>query len=207
MTLLCSMLLVAAYAQSFNIMNIVRTELAKRGLEETEVRTRLLENGIDVDSIKPSEYANYRSQVMGILDQMQAEKNGTAQADTTGNSRELLNRNYREIGYNQTAVNPPLPPQQGNNTTVELFDRNGQPIQIYDKNGKLIPSDSLSYYLDNAPWNKVLTEHRPLILMSLATVTRSTSPSSVLPRQRFTSASARTVQSSPPVLPRYSSRV
>ena len=158
MTLLCSMLLVAAYAQSFNIMNIVRTELAKRGLEETEVRTRLLENGIDVDSIKPSEYANYRSQVMGILDQMQAEKNGTAQADTTGNSRELLNRNYREIGYNQTAVNPPLPPQQGNNTKVELFDRNGQPIQIYDKNGKLIPSDSLSYYLDNAPWNKEIVD-------------------------------------------------
>ena len=79
-TLLCTMLLVSAYAQSVSIMNIVRTELAKRGLNETEVRTKLLENGIDVDSIKPADYVNYRSQVMDILNQMQEEKKNAAAA-------------------------------------------------------------------------------------------------------------------------------
>ena len=73
-TLLCTMLLVSAYAQSVNIMNLVRNELAKRGLAETEVRARLLENGINVDTIKPSEYASYQSRVTEILNQMEAEK-------------------------------------------------------------------------------------------------------------------------------------
>ncbi len=77
-SLLCSMLLVTAYAQSGSIMSLVSTELAKRGLNETEVRSRLMQNGINVDAIAPSEYANYQSRVMDILNQMQAEKaNGT----------------------------------------------------------------------------------------------------------------------------------
>lgn len=81
-TLLCTVLFVSAYAQSVSIMNLVRTELIKRGLEETEVRTKLLENGIDVDSIKPAEYANYRTQVMDILNQLQEEKKNAAAAAT-----------------------------------------------------------------------------------------------------------------------------
>lgn len=74
-TLLVSLALpVAMLAQSASMMSMARAELEKRGLNETEVRARLLENGIDVDNIQPSEYANYQTRVLAILDQMQAEK-------------------------------------------------------------------------------------------------------------------------------------
>ena len=85
-TLLCSLLLVAAFAQSGKIMSLVSAELAKRGLTESEVRTRLLQNGINVDAIAPSEYINYQSRVMEILDQMQAEKSNVT-AGATGDPR------------------------------------------------------------------------------------------------------------------------
>ncbi len=65
---------VVVMAQSPNMMAMARAELQKRGLEEAEVRARLLQNGIDVDNIPPSEYANYQGRVMDILNQMQAEK-------------------------------------------------------------------------------------------------------------------------------------
>lgn len=71
------MLSIAAVAQNANMMSMARAELSKRGLEESEVRTRLLENGIDVDNIQPADYPAYQSRVISILDQMQAEKNGT----------------------------------------------------------------------------------------------------------------------------------
>lgn len=71
-----AMLSIAAAAQNANMMSMARAELSKRGLEESEVRTRLLENGIDVDNIQPADYPAYQSRVISILDQMQAEKNG-----------------------------------------------------------------------------------------------------------------------------------
>ena len=83
----------ALLAQSASMMSMARAELSKRGLNENEVRARLLENGIDVDNINPTEYASYQSRVISILDQMQAEKaaNGSAtvivqtgEATTTG---------------------------------------------------------------------------------------------------------------------------
>ena len=40
--LLCALLSIAALAQSANMMSMARAELAKRGLNETEVRARLL---------------------------------------------------------------------------------------------------------------------------------------------------------------------
>lgn len=64
----------AMLAQTPDIMSMARSELNKRGLEETEVRSRLLQEGIDVDNIPPTEYANYQSRVMRILDAMQSEK-------------------------------------------------------------------------------------------------------------------------------------
>jgi len=67
-------------AQTAAMLSMAQDELAKRGLSEAEVRTRLLENGIDVDNIPPTEYASYRTRVMGILNTMQAEK---AAADQT----------------------------------------------------------------------------------------------------------------------------
>ena len=82
------MLSIAAAAQNANMMSMARTELSKRGLEEAEVRTRLLENGIDVDNIQPADYPAYQSRVISILDQMQAEKSGKGGATVvikTGN--------------------------------------------------------------------------------------------------------------------------
>ena len=64
----------AMMAQSASMMSMAQAELNKRGLNETEVRARLLENGIDVDNIQPTEYASYQDRVIAILDQMQAEK-------------------------------------------------------------------------------------------------------------------------------------
>ena len=63
-----------AFAQNAAMMAMAQAELQKRGLNETEVRTRLLENGIDVDNIPVSEYQNYQARVITILNQMQAEK-------------------------------------------------------------------------------------------------------------------------------------
>ena len=65
---------VALLAQTPNMMAMAQSELQKRGLNETEVRARLLQEGIDVDNIPPTEYANYQGRVISILNRMQAEK-------------------------------------------------------------------------------------------------------------------------------------
>ena len=80
LSLLFMLLPIAAMAQSPNLMSMARGELQKRGLEETEVRARLLQNGIDVDNIPPTEYASYQARVINILNQMQAEKAQRAKA-------------------------------------------------------------------------------------------------------------------------------
>ena len=74
LAVLFAMLPMVAFAQSASMMAMAQAELQKRGLSETEVRTRLLEEGIDVDNISPTEYVNYQDRVMSILDKMQAEK-------------------------------------------------------------------------------------------------------------------------------------
>ncbi len=69
---------VMVFAQSASMMAMAQAELQKRGLNETEVRARLLANGIDVDNISPTEYASYQDRVVSILNQMQAEKASAA---------------------------------------------------------------------------------------------------------------------------------
>lgn len=64
----------AVYGQSATMISMAQAELQKRGLNETEVRNRLLSEGIDVDNISPADYAGYQDRVLAILDQMQAEK-------------------------------------------------------------------------------------------------------------------------------------
>ena len=80
--MLLALLPLTVVAQSPNMMSMARAELQKRGLEETEVRARLLQEGIDVDNIPPTEYASYQSRVTSILNQMQAEKAQATQAAT-----------------------------------------------------------------------------------------------------------------------------
>ena len=70
----CILLSLTALAQSASMLSMARAELSKRGLEETEVRARLMEEGIDVDAIPPTEYPAYQSRVMDIINKMQAEK-------------------------------------------------------------------------------------------------------------------------------------
>lgn len=72
--ILCLFLSLVAIAQSASVLALARGELERRGLNESEVRTRLLENGIDVDNIPPGEYAAYQGRVISILNQMQAER-------------------------------------------------------------------------------------------------------------------------------------
>ena len=70
----CMFLSLTLFAQSANMLSMARAELDKRGLDETEVRNRLMSEGIDVDSIPPTEYANYQGRVMDVINKMQAEK-------------------------------------------------------------------------------------------------------------------------------------
>ena len=84
--MLFAFLPLAALAQTPTMMSMARAELQKRGLNETEVRARLLENGIDVDNIPPTEYANYQGRVTAILNQMQAEKADKAKQENSGNA-------------------------------------------------------------------------------------------------------------------------
>lgn len=85
LAVLFAMLPMLAFAQSASMMAMAQAELQKRGLSETEVRTRLLEEGIDVDNISPTEYVNYQDRVLAILDKMQAEKSSAdANAAATG---------------------------------------------------------------------------------------------------------------------------
>jgi len=68
------------FAQSPAMLAMAQGELQKRGLTETEVRARLLQKGIDVDTIDPSQYADYQGQVMATLDELEAEKKSGASA-------------------------------------------------------------------------------------------------------------------------------
>ncbi len=109
---------VVAMAQTPSMMSMARAELQKRGLNEAEVRTRLLENGIDVDNIPPTEYANYQGRVTAILNQMQAEKADKERKDNNNGSTS----NAGEVGT-VSATNPGeggsgIVPAGGGETTV-----------------------------------------------------------------------------------------
>ncbi len=70
---------ITVLAQTPDMMAIARGELQKRGLNETEVRTRLYEEGIDIDNIPPAEYPSYQGRVTEILNKMVAEKNAATE--------------------------------------------------------------------------------------------------------------------------------
>jgi protein involved in polysaccharide export with SLBB domain len=75
---------VAVSAQSAAMLQMASAELQKRGLTEAEVQTRLLEKGIDVNSIAPADYPKYQSQVTAVISELEAEKkSGTKNPSTT----------------------------------------------------------------------------------------------------------------------------
>ncbi|MDA3906233.1 MAG: SLBB domain-containing protein [Bacteroidales bacterium] len=71
---------ISAQSVSPVIMAQINSELKSRGLTETEVRTRLLSEGIDLENIPPDELPQYQTRVTAILDKMEAEKKGTTNA-------------------------------------------------------------------------------------------------------------------------------
>lgn len=90
MILFFAVLPITMLAQTPDMMAMARAELQKRGLEETEVRARLLQEGIDVDNIPPTEYANYQGRVTEILNKMVAEKNAEGAAGQNGLNGDLM---------------------------------------------------------------------------------------------------------------------
>jgi len=56
------------------IMQMASGELTKRGLTEDEVRTRLLQKGIDLETVPPAEYPQYQAKVIAVLDELEKEK-------------------------------------------------------------------------------------------------------------------------------------
>lgn len=64
------------------IMTMINAELTKRGLNESEVKSRLLKEGIDLENIPPAELPKYQTKVMAVLDEMEKEKKAAA-SDTT----------------------------------------------------------------------------------------------------------------------------
>lgn len=56
------------------IMTLINADLQKRGLNESEVRVRLLKEGIDLENVPPADLPKYQPRVIAILDKMQAEK-------------------------------------------------------------------------------------------------------------------------------------
>jgi len=62
----------------------IAAELQKRGLTESEVQTRLLMKGIDLQSVPVSELPQYQSRVMATLDELQAEKRKASSIQSSG---------------------------------------------------------------------------------------------------------------------------
>ncbi|MDO9592323.1 MAG: polysaccharide biosynthesis/export family protein [Erysipelotrichaceae bacterium] len=67
-------LVVPAQTVTPAIMAQINAELQKRGLTESEVRVRLLQKGIDLENIPPSELPQYQAKVTAVLDELEAEK-------------------------------------------------------------------------------------------------------------------------------------
>lgn len=97
MILFFAVLPITMLAQTPDMMAMARAELQKRGLEETEVRARLLQEGIDVDNIPPTEYVNYQGRVTEILNKMVAEKNAEGAAGQNGLNGDLMLMSTKDL--------------------------------------------------------------------------------------------------------------
>jgi polysaccharide biosynthesis/export protein len=106
--------LTTVYSQTVSpaIMQMVSSELQKRGLTESEVRIRLLKEGIDLESVPPAQLPQYQSQVMGILDKMQAEKKAASQIIGTPGTQ--------AVNINVGSTTPGVTPIGTTNQTVAM---------------------------------------------------------------------------------------
>ena len=95
--LLCTLLSAVVFAQTASMLSMARGEIERRGLTEAEVRVRLMENGIDVDSIPPTEYPQYKDRVVAVLNQMQAEKTPNVPASAAAGTPVSVGENVPAI--------------------------------------------------------------------------------------------------------------
>lgn len=110
---------ISLVAQNINpaLMQMAQTELQKRGLDQTAVETRLIQEGINIESIPPTEYPSYQKRVMAILDQMQKEKAQTQSAQDV-----------------QQKMTEPANPQGGVNITVKTETPSINPTSAQSSN-------------------------------------------------------------------------
>lgn len=88
------------------MMQMITGELQKRGLTEAEVRTRLLQEGIDLESIPPAQLPQYQARVTAILDKMEAEKKAAGQTNPATD-----NLNYNLVSTSQYTTTFPVKPK------------------------------------------------------------------------------------------------
>lgn len=82
--LLCSTPTIQAQTASPAMMQMVSSELQKRGLTEDEARTALLKEGIDVETIPPTELPQYKTRIITVLDKLAKDKKAASGSQTTG---------------------------------------------------------------------------------------------------------------------------
>ena len=68
--------MVAGIAQTTDpaLLQQARTEIQRRGLDETEVRARLLRQGIDMDHVTPEQLPGLQGTILQVISEMEAEK-------------------------------------------------------------------------------------------------------------------------------------
>lgn len=62
------------------LMQQARQEIQRRGLDEAEVRARLLERGIDVDRVTPEQLPQLQDTILQVINELEAEKTQQKQA-------------------------------------------------------------------------------------------------------------------------------
>ncbi|GAB4497604.1 MAG: hypothetical protein OHK0019_31490 [Saprospiraceae bacterium] len=75
----------AANAQTTDptLMQQARQEIQRRGLDEAEVRARLLQRGIDVDHVTPEQLPQLQDTILQVINELEAEKSQQTQTKPT----------------------------------------------------------------------------------------------------------------------------
>ncbi|MCD6111811.1 MAG: SLBB domain-containing protein, partial [Bacteroidales bacterium] len=100
-----------AQVQTEAIRKQINIELKRRGLEENEVRTRLLQKGIDLENIPPAELPNYQTRVIAILDEMEAEKKAVTtlkQTEATPDTLKIAKPKIIEPEITKSVITEPI---------------------------------------------------------------------------------------------------
>jgi hypothetical protein len=110
-------------AQPAALMLLAQDELQKRGLNESEVRARLLEKGINPETIPPAEYPKYESQVRAVLDELQAEKRAaaTTASGQNQNAGQTIQINVDAAGQEQSQAGAGETAGQSDSIPVEML--------------------------------------------------------------------------------------